>query len=79
MLEQGHMHGHARTHTLVHVRMHYAHAHSLKANSSETREDRPLCVQLTERITRRAKTPASCLAQQRWMAFRRILVQTVIQ
>ena len=60
----------AHTHKTVscvrtHVIHTHTHTHSLKANSSETREDRPLCVRVTEWITRRAKTLASCLTQQR--------------
>lgn len=74
---------HTRTHTYTFLHVHvHTQVHSLKVNSSETREDRPLCVQLTEWITRWAKTLPSCPTQQYWMAFRWIspnLVQTVSQ
>lgn len=78
------MSAHTHTHSCMcmHLARTHTHAHSLKANSSETREGRPLCVQLTEWITCWAKTLASCLTQQHWMAFRWIslnLVQTVSQ
>ena len=73
---------HTHTHTLACACTFYMHTHSLKANSSETREDRPLSEQVTEWITHRAKTLASCLTHQRRMAFRWIslnLEQTVSQ
>lgn len=77
----------AQTHKHTHTSrmcMHaiHTHRHYFKANSSETREDRPPCVQVTEWITCRAKMLASCLSEQHWMAFRWILqslVQTLSQ
>lgn len=87
VFEQGHIHAWVLKHTNTHTPAGcactlYTHTRYFKANSSETREDRPPCVQVTEWITCRAKMLASCLSEQHWMAFRWILqslVQTLSQ
>lgn len=38
----------AHTYKFLYMRVHYTHIHSLKTSSSETKEERPPCVQLTE-------------------------------